>query len=135
MFMIYLLFLACLIGASVHAAVTNITAVVTAYCSCSKCCGTMAAGITASGVKPVEGITSAAPRWIPFRSVLVIEGVGVRIVEDRTSRKYEGRIDVYFDQHEEAIKFGIRTNQVRIIMDKRNPSTQKGGKYGEKGKH
>lgn len=79
---------------------------VTAYCACKKCCGPYAKGITASGKPAVEGITIAAPRSIPFGTRLKIQGVGVRVVQDRLAKKYDSRIDVFFSDHKRALKFG-----------------------------
>jgi len=87
--------------------------IVTAFCQCSICCGKWAKyNRTASGAKPVEGITCAAPRRIPFGTKLKIEGVGVRIVQDRTSILYGDRIDIYFNSHKDALKFGKRRLEV-----------------------
>lgn len=91
-----------------------IVAVITAYCACTKCCGSNAVGLTASGKPPVQGVTVAGPRNLPFGTVVYIEGVGRRVVQDRTARRYDGRFDVYFTKHADAVRFGIRTNRVWI---------------------
>lgn len=88
---------------------------VTAYCACVKCCGKWSGGPTASGRLPVEGVTIAAPRAIPFGTWLNIEGVGLRRVDDRLARKYDHRIDVFFADHQRALKFGKRT--LRVTSD------------------
>jgi len=95
---------------------TNIlVAVVTAYCGCKICCGPAAPAPTASGVWPKEGITVAAPRSIPFGTVVEIEGVGRRIVQDRTAKRFDGRWDIYFDSHQEAKRFGKKKLKIWII--------------------
>ena len=88
---------------------------VTAYCPCKVCCGKWSGGPTASGKMPVAGITVAGPRSIPFGTRVWIEGVGVRVVQDRLARKYDGRFDLYFSSHADALRFGKRTLQVRIL--------------------
>jgi len=88
---------------------------VTAYCACEKCCGRWSGGPTASGKMPKPGITVARPRSIPFGTRVLIEGVGERVVQDRLARKYDGRFDLYFSSHKEALRFGKRTLQVRIL--------------------
>ena len=88
---------------------------VTAYCACPKCCGKWADGITASGKPAREGVTVAASRSIPFGTKLRIEGVGVRVVEDRLSKRYDHRVDIYFASHEAARRFGIRRLNVEVI--------------------
>ena len=84
------------------------TYTVTAYCPCGKCCGRWAGGPTASGVRPQAGVTLAAPRSIPFGTRLHLPGLGPRIVQDRTARRYDGRLDVFMRTHAEALRFGIR---------------------------
>lgn len=92
------------------------TYIVTAYCSCSWCCGTNSQHkLTASGIFPAQGITIAAPRSIPFGTRLHIEGVGWRVVEDRLAKKYDNRIDIYYKSHNEAKKFGKRKLIVKTL--------------------
>jgi 3D (Asp-Asp-Asp) domain-containing protein len=80
--------------------------IVTAYCACKLCCGNEAKGITANGSFPRQNITCAAPRAIPFGTVLHIDGIGIRRVEDRLKINYDSRIDIYFLRHRDAAKFG-----------------------------
>ena len=86
--------------------------VATGYCKCHLCCGAHASRITASGARPVEGITCAASRSIPFGTVLTIEGVGRRTVQDRLAIRYDARLDVYFERHSDAVRFGKRKLKV-----------------------
>jgi 3D (Asp-Asp-Asp) domain-containing protein len=79
----------------------------TAYCSCSKCCG-KSDGITASGTKATAGRTVAA-KGIPFGTKLMINGE-TYIVEDRGVGS--GVIDIYFDSHSEALSFGVKYAKV-----------------------
>ena len=88
-------------------------AIVTAYCACRACCGPDAAGIAANGKAPRQGVTVAAPRRVPFGTVVWIRGVGRRVVQDRTAIRYDGRWDVYFDRHQDAVRFGKRQIAVR----------------------
>jgi len=89
-------------------------ATVVAYCACVTCCGAHADGITASGVRPVQGITVAGPRSVPFGTRVFITGLGWRTVQDRTSRRYDGRWDVYFRSHRDAKQFGISRRTIQI---------------------
>lgn len=89
----------------------NVTTI-TAYCACVLCCGPDANGITASGVRPREGVTVAAPRSVPFGTRVYIATIGWRTVQDRTARRYDGRYDVYFNRHADAKKFGIKQRKV-----------------------
>ena len=90
------------------------TAVVTAYCACSACCGPQACGLTASGVRPLEGRTVAA-NHLPFGTWVEIRGVGRRRVEDRLSRRYTGRLDVYVQSHAAARRFGRQRLPVSVL--------------------
>lgn len=89
------------------------TVTVTSYCACKICCGENAKGITASGKRVKTGMI-AASRSIPFGTRIRIEGK-IYTVEDRLAKRYDDRIDVYYESHEEAKKFGKKVIQVEII--------------------
>lgn len=102
--------------------VTNL--IVTAYCACVVCCGSHAKGVTASGVRAKEGVTIAAPRAWQFGTIVRIDGVsGTRVVQDRTARRFDGRVDVFFSRHEDAKRFGISRRRVEIM------NLTKGGQF------
>lgn len=82
------------------------TATVTAY--------TWTGKKTASGTWPKEGRTVAGPRWIPFGTRVYIDGIGWRIVEDRTHERFDGRYDVYMDDHGRCMAWGIQERAVQI---------------------
>ena len=86
----------------------------TAYCACSKCCGKWADGITATGTTPVQGRTIAVDQdVIPYGSEVIING-HTYIAEDCGGSIIGKRIDVYFDNHEEALEFGVRHSSVLL---------------------
>lgn len=91
-----------------------ITLKATAYCSCSKCCGKWADGITADGSIATQGITVAAD-WsiLPQGTVLYIEGVGERTVQD--TGVYGYWIDIYYNDHEAALDWGVRYVKARVV--------------------
>jgi len=107
--------------------ITNIVvATLTAYCSCKAVC-TKGTGITANGQRPIQGITIASSRRVPLGSKVVLpstrgttKNLRVYTVQDRMHRKYdkEYRFDTYFKRHNDALKFGIKTNQTVIIITK-----------------
>ena len=99
---------------SILLACTASAETITAYCACRKCCGKNAKGITAMGTRPVEGRTVAAARSIPLGTRIHIEGIGWRVVEDRTARRFDGRVDIYFRSHTEALIFGKQNRAVKI---------------------
>lgn len=88
--------------------------IATAYCDCRKCCG-KTDGITASGVKAVEGVTVAMDKSVPFGTKVYIKGVGERIVQDRGGAIKGNKIDIFFDNHSDALKFGRRTVNLAVI--------------------
>lgn len=104
-----------------------IDAVATAYCSCEKCCGKWALnrpdGIvyTASGAIAQEGVTIAAD-WslYPPGTVLYIEGIGERTVQDRGGVINGQKIDIYFESHEDALQFGRQDVRIRIVKEGKN---------------
>jgi 3D (Asp-Asp-Asp) domain-containing protein len=68
--------------------------------------------IVARGVRAREGVTCAA-NWVPLGPRLEIEGVGVRIVQDRMAKRFTNRVDVYFWSHKTALKLGKRNLKVK----------------------
>ena len=94
----------------------------TAYCACEKCCGKND-GITASGVKAVEGVTIAADtKVLPFNTKVTIDGHEYT-VQDRGGAIKGNRIDVYFDSHQEALDFGVQYKEIYTMKE--------GEKFGE----
>ena len=86
----------------------------TGYCPCEKCCG-VNTGITASGTKATEGRTVGVnPKDIPYGTVLEINGQQY-IAEDTGSAIGSKHIDIYFDNHEDALKFGTQKAEVFIL--------------------
>jgi 3D (Asp-Asp-Asp) domain-containing protein len=96
----------------------TMTAIVTAYCACHLCCGQNAIGLTAAGTKPVQGVTIAAPRSVPFGTMIHVETVGWRRVEDRLSKRFDNRFDLYFRRHADAVKFGKQ--QLKVTYERTN---------------
>ena len=95
---------------------------ITAYCACHKCCGKWSVfKKTASGTTPKQGRTVAMSRSIPFGSSVSIPSLGITnaIVEDRLAKKYDKRLDVYFNNHQDALKFGIKRDVKVWVSPKR----------------
>lgn len=86
----------------------------TAYCACADCCGT-ADGITATGTHATQGRTVAVdPDVIPLGSTVIINGHEF-IAEDVGGLIEENKIDIYFDDHQEATNFGNKYAEVFVI--------------------
>lgn len=103
--------------------------VLTAYCPCVKCCGEWSAEHpsrvgtdyiqkTASGTIPAAGRTiSVDTSVIPFGTTVIIRGREY-VAEDRGGAIKGNRIDIFFDDHDEALEFGRQTAEVFIINNK-----------------
>ena len=85
---------------------------ITAYCSCSKCCG-KATGYTASGTKATAGRTIAASSQYAFGTKLIINGKEYT-VEDRGGAITGNKIDIYMNSHAEALAWGVKYLPVQI---------------------
>jgi 3D (Asp-Asp-Asp) domain-containing protein len=102
----------------------RIDAVATAYCPCEICCGKWALNrpddivYTASGAIAEEGVTIAAD-WSVYSpgTILYIEGIGERTVQDRGGAISGQKIDVFFNNHEDALRFGRQEVRIKVISD------------------
>jgi 3D (Asp-Asp-Asp) domain-containing protein len=96
---------------------------VTAYCPCEICCGPLAAGITASGrtVAADNGRFVAADPVLAFGTRLVVPGynggLAVRVL-DRGGAIRGRSLDVYFNSHERARRWGVRYLPVAILASR-----------------
>lgn len=64
---------------------------------------------TASGVKPVVGVTCAVdPSVIPLGEAVYIDGFGVRFAQDTGGAIVGNRIDVFVDTIAEAYQLGLK---------------------------
>ncbi len=73
-------------------------------------------GITASGIKAKAGRTIAMDASIPFGTQVDIVGIGTFIVEDRGGAIKGNKIDLYFDDYRDAIKWGRQTRDVILWL-------------------
>ena len=97
----------------------------TAYCSCSKCCDEYALNrpidengneivIGASGEVLTAGYSIAVdPRVIPYGTVVIINGKEYE-AQDCGGAIKNKRIDVYFNDHKEALEFGVQYAEIFI---------------------
>lgn len=97
--------------------VAECTAYTAGYESTGKYPDNPAYGITASGKTVRKGMVAADTRFLPFGTKIYIEGLGIFIVEDTGGDIKGNRIDIYYDNLNEAIKFGRQTRKV-IVLDK-----------------
>ena len=90
----------------------------TAYCAeeYAHICGE-GHGITSSGAKVQPGVTVAADTSIlPYGTVVYIEGVGLRVVQDTGSAVVGNKLDVAVNTHAEALSWsGWGSHRVWIV--------------------
>ncbi len=105
----------------------------TAYCPCQKCCGwthtsrgqpvyaagplkgkPKQVGITSSGTKAKHGTIAADLASYPYGTVMYISGYGYGRVEDIGGDIKGNRIDLFFDTHSDALKWGRHNLPVQI---------------------
>ena len=90
------------------------TFIATGYCSCSKCCGSYANGITASGKIATPNNTIAVDTSIiPMGTKIIINGT-VYTAEDTGGAIKGKRIDIYFASHTSALQWGRRSVDVYL---------------------
>lgn len=108
--------------------VENITPVITnlntsAYCSCEECCG-KTDGITASGKQATTWHTVAAGKDYPIGTIIYIPALadkpneGWFVVEDRGGAISNEKLDIYFNSHENALKYGRKTLEAYVYYIK-----------------
>ena len=96
-----------------------VSGIITAYCSCSKCCGQYSAeynggiAITTTGTIAEAGRTVAVnPNVIPYGAHVWIDGHEY-IAEDTGSGLKDGvHVDIYCDSHVEALRIGRQTKEI-----------------------
>ena len=96
----------------------------TAYCKCTECNGRWGTdkpdgqAESATGAKLSEGVSIAADFSVlpPFTQV-EISGMGIYTVHDCGGAIKGNRIDIYFENHEDAQAFGVQTVWVRTAKE------------------
>lgn len=95
---------------------------VTAYCGCTKCCGSSARGITASGRSIVYNggqFVAADTKVLPFGTKVQIPGyANDQLVEviDRGGAIKGNHLDVFFPTHEAAKEWGRKWMGVTVAQ-------------------
>lgn len=90
---------------------------VTAYCTCSNCCGEWSDGLTFTETVATESRTIAVdPDVIPLGSIVEINGVEY-VAEDIGGAIKDKRIDIFFSNHEDALNWGVQYQEVFLIEE------------------
>lgn len=93
------------------------TFTITAYCGCSECCGAYAEGrgdvVYGAIGEPLTANYSIAvdPNVIGFGETVMINGQQYK-AQDTGGLIKGNRIDIYMDDHEEALKWGVQYIEV-----------------------
>lgn len=88
----------------------------TAYCGCSSCSGGWGSK-TATGTKAKAGRTIAVdPKVIPYETRIKI-GKTIYIAEDCGGGIKGKHIDIYFDNHSDAVNFGKQKKKVYKLRE------------------
>lgn len=90
-----------------------------AYCGCTICCGANANLTTASGTRPVQGRTIAVDAYSPYSGLtfgtnVIIDGHIYTVEDTGNLNKYNNNIDIYFENHQDAINFGIKYFEIYL---------------------
>ena len=101
------------------------TFTITAYCPCTTCCGPNATGTTASGVQATANHTIAVDKSvIPLGTHVWIDGKEY-VAEDTGGAIKGNRIDIFFNTHQEALNYGVRTKTVYKSKPVADTNTEK----------
>lgn len=93
----------------------TVTAYTAGYESTNKHPGDPWYGITASGEIVQENHTIACPQALPFGTKIHIPQLDETYVcEDRGSAITNGRLDIYIEDLQEALEFGVQQLQVKV---------------------
>lgn len=96
---------------------------ITGYCSCIECCGKWSSEVTgvesrtSSGTIPKQGRTIAVDTSvIPYGTEVIINGVSY-IAEDTGGGIKGNCIDIYFNNHQDAVNWGKQYLEVTYILN------------------
>lgn len=94
----------------------------TAYTSSAACTGKNPGdkgyGITASGMKAQKGVVAVDTSVIPLGTKLYIEGYGYAVAADTGGAIKGNKVDLYFNDYNQCIQYGVRNVTVHILGDK-----------------
>jgi uncharacterized protein YabE (DUF348 family) len=101
----------------------TLTAYSAGVASTGKSEGDAGYGMTYTGTKVSEGRTIAVdPSVIPLGWWVYIEGIGFRRAEDTGSAVNGQKIDVYYDSHDYANKFGLKRGYTVYVIGPKKPT-------------
>ncbi|MFZ4395706.1 MAG: 3D domain-containing protein [Kiritimatiellia bacterium] len=110
---------------------------VTGYCNCGKCCSWESTwfglgspvisagshkgdvkkiGYTSSGTEAKHGTIAADVSRYPYGTIMEVPGYGLGRVEDTGCAIRGEHIDLWFDDHEQALQWGRKRRLVRVWL-------------------
>ncbi|MEQ8201160.1 MAG: peptidoglycan-binding protein [Syntrophomonadaceae bacterium] len=92
-----------------------VTMVATGYDGCYECNKPYYGYPSYIGLPLARGIAAVDPRVIPMGTRLYVEGYGNAIAADQGNAIKGNRIDLFFESHAEALRYGIKTVKVTIL--------------------
>ncbi len=92
-----------------------LTMVATAYDGCYECNKPYYGYPSYIGLPLARGIVAVDPKVIPMGTKLYVEGYGNAIAADQGNAIKGYRIDLYFDTHQQALNYGMKTVKVTIL--------------------
>jgi len=92
-----------------------ISMVSTGYDGCYACNKPYYGAPSYIGLPLARGIVAVDPNVIPMGTRLYVEGYGNAIAADQGNAIKGNRIDLFFDSHQQASKWGIKTVKVTIL--------------------
>ncbi len=100
---------------------TVVTLNTSAYCACSKCCGS-STGLTASGERASAWHTVAAGSKYPMGTIIYIPALSEKanggwfVVQDRGGAISNNKLDIFVGSHNEALQFGRKNLECYIYV-------------------
>ena len=74
---------------------------------------------TASGVMPQVGqcaVDKINGQWVPFGTIVRIEGLGTYKVTDRFGAGHNNRVDLFMESYEQCIDFGRQDREAEVEL-------------------
>lgn len=100
----------------------KMTVVATAYCSCKSCCGVYAENRPDGVVYTASGAVAKANHTIAVDTSVIPFGTKVKygntiyVAEDTGGAIKGNKIDIYFDNHSDALEWGRRTIEIEVLI-------------------
>lgn len=94
--------------------------IISAYCPCEICCGIKSTenyGRTSSGEIAVEGVTIATDNNIIPIGFQVLINEKKYISQDKGGSIRGNRIDIFFNNHQDALNYGIKKVEIFLILN------------------